>query len=233
MKICCISDTHDKHLDLGLPAGDILLHAGDATMTGTKTQLANFVYWFSKQPFTHKIWIAGNHDWGMELDQTIYDLWASDRRNMKPHEISETRKYILQLCKDLGVIYLNNSGITIEGLNIWGSPDQPAFYNWAFNRTNVQLIEHWKTIPDNTNILITHAPAFGILDKLESGFPVGDEALTSRLQTLPNLKLHLAGHIHPSYGIKKVNGVTHVNASILDDRYQIANNPITLDLEDL
>ena len=73
LKITCISDTHDRHNDLVLPVGDILLHAGDATMNGTKNQLEDFVTWFSKQPYTHKIWIAGNHDWGMEYDQTAYE----------------------------------------------------------------------------------------------------------------------------------------------------------------
>jgi hypothetical protein len=228
MKITMLSDTHDKHEHLLLTGGDVLLHAGDATISGTKQQLTNFVLWLSKQDYKHKIWIAGNHDWGMETDQAAYDRWVGHRgRELK--ELHPIREHILKLCSDLGVTYLANSGVTIDGVNIWGSPDQPAFCGWGFNRTNTELTEHWKTIPDNTNILITHAPAYGILDALENGDMVGDVPLMKRLNTLPNLNLHLCGHIHPSYGMLEVGPVKHYNGSILNDFYQIENQPITID----
>lgn len=225
MDITCISDTHDKHFEITLEKGNILIHAGDATMSGSKEQLTNFVLWLYEQPFEHKIWVAGNHDWGMEYDQDAYESWCG-RRMRKVKKLSETRKHITKLCKELGITYLNNSGVEVEGLKIWGSPDQPAFYGWAFNRSEAFLEEHWKTVPDDTNILITHAPAYGILDTLETGDLVGDVNLMLRLETLSNLKLHVCGHIHPSNGIKEVGGVTHVNASLLDDRYQVAHQPI-------
>lgn len=228
MKIICLSDTHNKHDYIPIPNGDILLHAGDATMLGTEEELSAFVRWLSKQPCTHKIWVAGNHDWGMESDQNAYNKFHF-KRNRPTLEVNGLREYIEQLCKDLGVIYLNNTGITIDGINFWGSPDQPAFCGWGFNRSNTFLTEHWKTIPDNTNVLITHAPAYGILDSLEDGDMVGDVPLMKRLNTLPNLKVHLCGHIHPSYGTVEVNGVTHVNGSILDDSYQIRNQPIEME----
>ena len=120
--------------------------------------------------------------------------------------------------------------MTIEGLKIWGSPDQPYFYGWAFNRSHGALIDNWNYVPEDTNILITHCPAKGILDQLETGESVGDEALYDRVNQLPNLKLHLCGHIHPSHGTIQIGNVTHVNGAILDDRYQIAHNPITVEI---
>lgn len=215
-----------------IPSCDILAHAGDATMLGTEDELSEFVRWLAKQPAKHKVWVAGNHDWGMESDQKAFDRFHFKRR-LPNCSIDGLREYIEQLCKDLGVTYLNNTGVEVEGLKIWGSPDQPAFCGWGFNRSNTFLTEHWKTIPDDTDILITHAPAYGILDTLEDGDMVGDVPLMKRLNTLPNLKLHLCGHIHPSYGTIQVGNTIHVNGSILDDDYRIRNKPIEIKLDNI
>lgn len=198
-------------------------------MVGNKKELKKFIEAFAAAPYKHKVWIAGNHDWGMEYDQTAYEAWCG-RRMRETRLLSETRSYILELCAHHNITYLNNSGVEIEGLKIWGSPDQPAFCGWAFNRSYAFLEEHWKTVPDDTNILITHSPAYGILDTLENGDMVGDVPLMKRINTLPNLKLHLCGHIHPSYGMIQIGETTHVNGSILDDSYRIANKPITLEI---
>lgn len=228
-RIICLSDTHNYNEQIQVPDGDILLHAGDATMVGNKKELTKFVTWYASLPHKHKIWIAGNHDFGMDFDQSNYEVWCT-RRMRRPHVLSEIREYILDLCNQLGVTYLNNSGVEIEGLKIWGSPDQPAFCGWAFNRSHKFLEEHWKTIPDDTNILITHTPAYGILDQLETEESVGDPALTKRIDELQNLKLHVFGHIHPSYGILEIGNTKHVNASILDDRYKVTNKSIEVEL---
>lgn len=229
MKITCISDTHDKHDELILPGGDLLLHAGDATMTGTKNQLTNFVLWLAKQPYTHKVWVAGNHDWGMEYDQMAYEAWCG-RRMREVKQLVGTRNFILELCKHHNIHYLNNESVQIEGLNIFGSPDQPAFCGWAFNRSHKFLEDHWKIVPDDTNILITHCPAYGILDSLNNGDMVGDVALMKRINTLPNLKMHVCGHIHESRGILDVGPVKHVNASMLNDSYNVAYQPLSIEV---
>ncbi len=38
MKVVCISDTHNQHKDISVPAGDVLIHAGDGTGTGTSAK---------------------------------------------------------------------------------------------------------------------------------------------------------------------------------------------------
>jgi predicted phosphohydrolase len=62
MRLVFVSDTH-THRNINLPEGDVLVHAGDATSTGTLPQVSQFLEWFSSQPHRHKIFIAGNHDW--------------------------------------------------------------------------------------------------------------------------------------------------------------------------
>ena len=54
-KITLISDTHNKHNELILPGGDILIHAGDATVDGTKQEALDFLDWFRNQPYQHKL----------------------------------------------------------------------------------------------------------------------------------------------------------------------------------
>lgn len=63
--------------------------------------------------------------------------------------------------------------------------------------------ELYAQIPESTDILLTHGPPLGMLDRIKHGNRnVGCDALLSRLQTgLPNLRLHIWGHIHEDRGV--------------------------------
>ena len=56
-----------------------------------------------------------------------------------------------------------NGDFPEDNVRIYGSPWQPEFYNWAFNlpRNGEEMKARWDAIPDNTDILITHGPAYG------------------------------------------------------------------------
>ena len=125
---------------------------------------------------------------------------------------------------------MNDSGVTIHGINIWGSPITPWFYDWAFNRERgVEINKHWKLIPKNTDILITHGPPSGILDLVNADRTVGCEDLLKRINSIKP-KVHVFGHIHEAYG-SEVSGYTKfINSSILDEHYEIKNNPILFQL---
>lgn len=60
IRVVCISDTHNNVPTL--PAGDILIHAGDLTENGSFEEVQAGLTWLSSQPFQHKIFVAGNHD---------------------------------------------------------------------------------------------------------------------------------------------------------------------------
>lgn len=168
MKIVAISDTHGKHRNLVLPEGDILIHAGDVSSMGKESEIKDFLNWFSKTDFTYKIMIAGNHDFYFE-------------------KIGDNAKVLEELIP-ANVIYLNDSGVEIENLDqkalrIWGSTIQPWFFNWAFNRNRGEDIKrHWDKIPQNTDMLITHGPAYGILDKTTRNESVGCEDLLEKVK---------------------------------------------------
>jgi Icc-related predicted phosphoesterase len=209
MKTTLISDTHGFHNQLQLEGGDLLIHAGDITTRGSKLEVIQFLEWFKIQKYTHKIVVAGNHDWFFER------ATAKEIKAIMPKE----------------VIYLNDSGICIDGFTIWGSPIQPVFFDLAFNRERGKGIDkHWQLIPKNTDILITHGPPFGILDQTLRGKNAGCEMLLKKTNEIKP-KLHVFGHIHEGYGVMTNDSTTFVNASVLDIRYQYSNLPIHLVLD--
>jgi len=65
------------------------------------------------------------------------------------------------------VTYLQDSGMTVEGLRVYGTPwtgerRSPAY---AFTLPYSQLDEVvWKRIPADTQILVTHSPPHDIMD---------------------------------------------------------------------
>jgi hypothetical protein len=58
-EIVCISDTHEKHLNLNLPKGDILIHSGDFSLRGKIENIQKFNDFLGLLPYKHKIVIAG------------------------------------------------------------------------------------------------------------------------------------------------------------------------------
>ncbi len=211
MKLTFFSDTHSKHNDIAaFRGGDILFHCGDNTRRGDLKEIEDFAKFMSIQDYLYKIVIAGNHDFCLE---------------------DERRDSAQDILRNHGIIYLDDSGIEIDGLKIWGSPIQPEFFNWAFNRKRGEEIKkHWDLIPDDTDILITHGPPLGILDLCATGIRVGCEDLLIKVNKLNNLKIHAFGHIHESYGIKTINDVSFVNACSLNEKYSYSNDPINIEV---
>ncbi|MBK8208192.1 MAG: metallophosphatase domain-containing protein [Planctomycetes bacterium] len=210
MRLVCISDTHGRHDRLELPPGDVLIHAGDFCGVGDADDVAGFALWFHSQPFAQRIVVAGNHDLLFE-------------------HVPEIAEDILrQACP--GVHYLRDSGIEIDGVRFWGSPWQPRFMNWAFNLERGEpLRQVWAQVPDGIDVLITHGPPHGILDKTRHGDLVGCEELRA---ALPRIKprVHIFGHIHEGAGQLKAGGVHFVNASSLDATYSTMHPVMIVEL---
>ncbi|WP_028981670.1 metallophosphatase domain-containing protein [Sporocytophaga myxococcoides] len=208
MKFVVLSDSHGQHRKLELPKGNVIIHAGDISRRGEEDEIIDFMGWFSKLDFKHKIFIAGNHDFFFE-------------RNPDKHILSIVPPDVTYLC---------DSGITINNIKIWGSPVTPWFYNWAFNRHRGNpIIKHWELIPSDTDILITHGPAFGILDQTTRGLNVGCEDLLNKVYEV-NPKVHICGHIHEAYGEVVSSGIKFINAAVIDENYNLKNEVITFEL---
>ena len=223
-KITFISDTHTKHryCEADLPGGDLLIHAGDFMNGGYhKREATEFFDWFSSiKGYDKKVFIAGNHDRIIENDPTWSLLTIKDYSN---------------------IIYLQDEGFALydmdedSSIRLYGSPWQPDFNMWAFNlpRNGEEMKEHWNSIPEDTDILITHGPPFGYLD-IPGGqsVRVGCEMLRHRVDEIKPM-IHVFGHIHGSAGYY-YNGHTHfINASILDERYNYTNLPVSIEWDSI
>jgi hypothetical protein len=60
--------------------------------------------------------------------------------------------------------YLENSSVNVFGYNIFGSPNTIEFFDWAFEKNEEELDQIYSQIPENTDIVVTHGPAYEILD---------------------------------------------------------------------
>ena len=215
MKIVCLSDTHGLHNDIDVPAGDVIVFGGDICNRGTLFEVRHFALWLSKLPHTHKIIVSGNHCFPFE----------------KPHEHYDAVDLIECLG---GSIYLEDEEVIIDGVKFYGSPWQPEFYNWAFNLPRGEALKKvWSLIPDDTNVLITHSPPFGILDevgRIPNKECTGCVDLKNRIMELKELKLHVFGHIHSGYGQTSYCGKEFVNASICNEAYEPIRKPIVVEI---
>ena len=218
MRITFISDTHTRQGQIpysDLPGGDLLIHAGDIMNSGyNKNDIFDFLHWYDSIPgYDKKIFIAGNHDRMFEND---------------PEEVKEILKQYPNIIYLQDEVYEIYDLETDKSIKLYGSPWQPEFYSWAFNmqRNSIQLSGKWEAIPDDTDILITHGPAWGSVDTV-AGRPwdnLGCELLAERIQRF-RPKIHVCGHIHSGYDIDTIDGIHYINASVLDERYEYTQKP--------
>lgn len=220
MRIVCVSDTHLAH-DFKVPDGDILIHAGDLTGRGTFAEIASAGRWLAGLPHKHKIVIAGNHDF----------LFQKDINHGK-HALGDGFE---------NVEYIQDEAIKVAGLTIIGSPWTPRFYDWAFQLDRGRPAgEHWTNIlrrsqaafdPTGVDILITHGPPFGILDKTYRGDHVGDKDLLAMCRRMQP-RLHVFGHIHHSHGAIESSGGMSVNAAVCDEYYDPTQGAVVIDWDE-
>ena len=214
-----LSDTHGNQ-KITVDPCDFLLLSGDICPLGIDTQPTlsehwlntTFNAWLEEQPAKHIIFIAGNHD------------FAFDRKPEHSHRIN----HIIDSLPE-NVHYLQDSEIIIDGIKFYGSPYTPWFWDWAFNLPKDDAIAAqacWGKIPSDTDVLLTHGPAAGILDANKTYEPCGCPDLLNRIGQLRGLKLHLFGHIHDSFGSKQVGNTLHVNAAY-GYSHELENRPKT------
>jgi Icc-related predicted phosphoesterase len=206
MRIVAISDTHTHHGELVVPDGDVLVHAGDFTNIGERPDVVDFNAWIGRQPHRHKVVIAGNHDWCFE-------------------RTPEAARALLT-----NAVYLQDSGVEIEGVRFWGSPWQPWFYSWAFNLIAPEALRaKWDLIPANTDVLITHGPPLGHGDETLNGDPAGCVELLAVVEQI-GPRAHIFGHIHEGYGVTTNGQTRFINASSCTVDYEPINAPAVFDL---
>ena len=119
----------------------------------------------------------------------------------------------------------------MNGLRLWASPVTPLSGTAFGMSSSTDRRRHYSAIPPDTDILITHGPPYGILDRSpeESEHQGCPELLAAVKRTKP--KLHVFGHVHGAYGVHVSDDTTFVNAALLGKDGDIANRPLVVDIQ--
>lgn len=181
VRFVIVSDTH-RIYDHSIPAGDVLIHAGDSELTANEMGT-----WMKSLPHPVKVVVCGNMDYRLQRE-----------------------KDTLQ-----NVVYLQDSAVDISGIRVYGSPWTPKFTGVFQLEGDKAGRDVWEKIPNDTDVLLTHGPPKGILDRTSRGIRVGDSELLKRVEQIKP-RLHCFGHIHESYGTEAVGDTLFCNAAVFN-----------------
>lgn len=227
IRIVCISDTHTLQCD-DIPDGDLLIHAGDLSNDGSVAEIQASVDWLQSLPHPHKVVVCGNHDSYFDIrsrrdeDRDPSALPAASTSSIS--SISSTAS--IRSLDDLDgqhrinwgdIHYLQHSSVSLSfppppgsglrtrSLTLYGAPQIPAIISFSRMHafTYPPYYDAWsRTVPEGTDILVTHTPAQSHLD-LSPVFSTGCPFLLSELWRV-RPALHVCGHVHAGYGMEPV-----------------------------
>jgi len=186
--LVCLSDTHGRHPDpAGVPAGDVLIHAGDLTSAGGAAELEAADRWFAALPHAHKLYVPGNMDLGVARDPAAAAELLAHARIVVDREVE----------------------LEVGGrvLRLWGSPYTPAFVGAFQLAGRAAARAKWRSIPAGLDVLVTHGPPRGVLDRTSRGARVGCPEL-ARAVARARPTLMVFGHVHASFGVADGAGPT-------------------------
>lgn len=123
---------------------------------------------------------------------------------------------------DNNVHYLCNSGVEIDDVKFYGVPMFMA--DCMTERQN----RHYAAIPDDTDVLITHTPPYGILD-FDDNIHYGSKELLQRISEV-SPRLHLFGHIHRQHGMTDNGIIRFSNGAIMNEDYTNCQTPNLIEL---
>lgn len=205
-KICFIADSHCQHRKLTIPKCDLLIHCGDICTFQREDEqvLQDIDEWFAEIPAAQVIVVGGNHDFMLQQQQFAF------------------RHATL----------LQDSLIEVQGLSIYGSPWCPELRGFAYYASDEELIERWRAIPRDIDVLVTHTPPYGYLDLPSSGQAhLGCRHLRAELARI-RPRVHAFGHVHASYGSCVHDDVQFINAAVVGGRtLEVRNGPTMLNLD--
>lgn len=205
--ITVISDTHWRHEELHLPAGDVLIHCGDMfDLFGDASQSVQAMDdWFGRQKFDLILCTGGNHD--RVLERAL-------KRHSQPFKNAH---------------FLSDTSLEFCGLKIFGAPWTPNLPTHAFPKDSLALTKCWRRIPQALDILVTHTPPRGIFDTTSRGQSHGCVALANAMKRVAP-RIHCFGHVHASAGQATLGETTYINASSLKSKTCGLRLPTTFNL---
>lgn len=182
--VAAVSDMHGRlehfpECDIAVIAGDVCPIDNHSLHSQRRFLEHEFAPWLKQLPARHVVGIAGNHD-------LIFT------REDEPAVAA------------LPWVYLQDSGVELCGLRVYGTPWVPWLGSgWAFQAPQTHgedfLVESFSRIPENLDVLVAHAPPYGLRDVNLLGEHAGSRALLDAvIRARP--RLVVCGHLHEGRG---------------------------------
>lgn len=230
-RIVAISDMHGRLEGLDPRGCEICVVAGDfSRQTGFGRRAMKeqrdwirdeFFGWTCGFPDTTFVVMAGNHD--LCLDPAMTSRYADEDWKIE---------------WPANVKYLRDSGAEVSGLKFYGTPWVPIInYRWAFEAERGKLKTAFSAIPENVDVLVTHAPPRlpGYLGDVSLEFGVNSDRFGSSelaeaiFEKKP--RYVFCGHIHSGSHKPFAFGDTVVqNVSRVDESYEVAYEPAVVEV---
>lgn len=220
MRIAAISDIHGRIRDLECPEGvDVIIIAGDICpdfpndpvnlqAKWLKTKFAAMLHDFvESNPYVTIYMTWGNHDWTQAMLREIEDSWPAN------------------------VYCVVDAWVPIGGKKVWFSPWVQKLGGWAWNQSDTKAFERYSKIPDDIDIIVSHAPPYGAGDSIaasrfkyglisEPNDHIGSWELSFWARKNKNLQLIICGHIHEDRGTHQLEHIKVVNVASVDEAYE-------------
>ncbi|KOO27251.1 ser thr protein phosphatase family protein, partial [Chrysochromulina tobinii] len=212
LTLCMVSDTHGYEVQGGrMPAADVLVHCGDwcnrYESHPLKGSLAKLDEWLASDRCSHiglKIVLRGNHD-------------APTERSSRGHR-TLPRSGALLVGNRPGPTLIEVGGLTLLAVPWDSKRDASTCPNLGVSRpTRAKHAQHGAKKPKpptplpRADVILSHAPPYGVLDVNQAGVRCGSAALLERVVAgcrasgaLPPA-LWCFGHIHEGRGGEAVD----------------------------
>lgn len=179
-RVVVVSDTHERHAELSLPAGDVLIHCGDFTnFYAGSGAVAAFDAWLGQQPFATRIVVCGNHETSL--------------KHLGPAQLA-------QRISNAHAVLQDSSHVTPTGLRVYGAPWTPArsfvYRANAFSLDTDAMRDRMQKVTP-CDVLVTHVPPLGTLDETAHGNWGCVHVRRAVERVAP--RLHVYGHVHDVY----------------------------------
>jgi Icc-related predicted phosphoesterase len=170
--------------------------------------VTDFNSFLGSLPHHHKIVVAGNHD----------------------HLLTDDPEKAKRLLSE--AIYLQDETVLVAGITVYGAPWNPLFNDYACDAFALPrgkvLKRKWDMIPPGIDILVTHAPPSGILDR-HGPVSHGCTDLAAAVAAL-RPRYHIFGHIHDRHGVIRQGGTCYINANVQGKNGEL-RSPLLLDYD--
>ncbi|OAA58310.1 Metallophosphoesterase [Cordyceps fumosorosea ARSEF 2679] len=190
---------------------DVCIHAGDLTEESKLEEFRTTIVLLRRINAPLKLVIAGNHDFTLDTPIFRKKLQAikpplEPKLVKKVYGEFEEASQLLLDDKKHGIHLLNEGthDFTLQNggrLRVYASPYTPSLGDWGFQYHPSQGRDF--AIEDGTDVVVTHGPPRGVLDRTDSRERAGCPFLFAAVARV-RPQIHGFGHIHEGWGAKMV-----------------------------